>query len=756
MKKLLEKRFSKENRKAYFSGLWVSFALSFMLAFYAPLVLFVSNLDDFLFDFSTVLPVLVGTTAILFIASVFVFTIAFLINIKVFNVALVGYFVVYAATYIQGNYMSSRLPVLDGTEVDWSLYKGEDIKTVVMWLIILALCILVIKFLSMEKLYSMVKGVSIFISAMLGITVAFSFISNEADRKETNLTYVSEDNLLEMSDDTNFVILLLDCVDSRNMNKIISKNPEYAEVFEDFTYYTNAMSTYPYTMRSVPFILTGKWDTLEQSFANYSIDAYNESPLFSELRERNYSIDLYDIDIPNIENTDWFNNVYSIKGKKLNLFDLARLELRTTNYTYLPFYFKKYYQYTDEDFKKLRKLDANFVMYSENDISFYNYIKENEIYLKDEKAFKFIHIEGAHPPYKYDKNVKRINNATYDSGIEASITITDYYLNKLKESGIYDNSVIIVMSDHGYDGGRGQGKDRQNPIFFVKGINEKHEMTYNDAPISYEDLQDAYVKLLDGADGGNIFEYKEGDERERRFILFGSHDKKHMYECILEGHASDSDSLHETGVTYTNMNTNVLFKIIAKPGEPVIRFFYNVLGTVGAAMILCGAIVSALLSVFYALTLKKYNKTKEISKTGIVLYVIFQLVMVVIMANATREVMFSGTDVDCFFVSFDLRIVSGTMKGLSMITVIVSVIASIITSIVVTKLHPIYKQQGKYLSRISLILYILLGFYLSWFMSIAVAFYWVATCLFKMIGMLIAWICVKEKNMEVQESGDKA
>lgn len=71
----------------------------------------------------------------------------------------------------------------------------------------------------------------------------------------------------------------------------------------------------------------------------------------------------------------------------------------------------------------------------------------------------------------------------YRSSLEASLTLTKAYLQKLKEAGVYDNSVIIVMADHGTNGEYYlEPMGRQNPILFVKGIGEQHAFEVSQAP----------------------------------------------------------------------------------------------------------------------------------------------------------------------------------------------------------------------------------------------------------------------------------
>ncbi|MFQ8901895.1 MAG: hypothetical protein ACLR7D_08430 [Lachnospira eligens] len=60
--------------------------------------------------------------------------------------------------------------------------------------------------------------------------------------------------------------------------------------------------------------------------------------------------------------------------------------------------------------------------------------------------------------------------------------------------------LFIVMADHGYGLSYGP-RNRQHPVLFVKGKNESHDYTVSEAPISYDDLQEAFSRLLDGSNG---------------------------------------------------------------------------------------------------------------------------------------------------------------------------------------------------------------------------------------------------------------
>ena len=88
----------------------------------------------------------------------------------------------------------------------------------------------------------------------------------------------------------------------------------------------------------------------------------------------------------------------------------------------------------------------------------------------------------------------------------------------------------------------------QAALFLVKGRGETHDtMQTSEAPVSYEDLQSAYVRLLDGAQSDAVFDWKEGDARERRFLEYAPGSEKCMTEYIQTGHAQDMTTMVPTG-----------------------------------------------------------------------------------------------------------------------------------------------------------------------------------------------------------------
>lgn len=84
----------------------------------------------------------------------------------------------------------------------------------------------------------------------------------------------------------------------------------------------------------------------------------------------------------------------------------------------------------------------------------------------------------------------------------------------------------------------------------IKGRGEKHEFAVNSTPISFEDMSEAFVKLMDGSLSTDAFDWREGDVRERRFFSYSWLTFTDFVEYIQYGQAGEHETLRPTGRVY--------------------------------------------------------------------------------------------------------------------------------------------------------------------------------------------------------------
>ena len=91
--------------------------------------------------------------------------------------------------------------------------------------------------------------------------------------------------------------------------------------------------------------------------------------------------------------------------------------------------------------------------------------------------------------------------------------IVNEYLKTLKDNGVYDNSEIIFMADHGHYNGK------KFPLLMYKPAYQNGTgIKVSNAPISYDEMFPTLVMLAGGEPNGRtIFDIGEDEERVRYF-----------------------------------------------------------------------------------------------------------------------------------------------------------------------------------------------------------------------------------------------
>jgi len=542
------------------SGLFVSLATCFMLCIFAPLEIYIGNPDEFWYDAYLLFPFCLGMFCGLFLVGLLFLGVAYVLGERVYTVALACYFFALIGFYVQGNFGLKGLPPFDGTEVDWAAYRKEIVGSTVCWILIAVAVFVLLAVLRAEKFRKVVAVASLFLFAILFSTLAVVGIGGGIFEQKQFDKFTKNDQF-EMSSEENFIILLLDAIDEKCFWQIWEQHPEYQQAMEDFTFYDNALTGYPYTDQALPLMLSGEWYENGEPFREYELRIYRESPFFERLKKEGYTLSMYDdemqFEVGSMEET--FANLTSAKSSLYDPVLFLKRQMKMVGVKYAPWLLKPYCWF---DPTKLRhqqmgaKGEELFVWKNKN---FYEDVKSEEVSLVDGKRFKLIHLMGAHVPFYYDQYVNEVEDADYFTCIESSMTVTMAYLEKLKEAGVYDNSIILVLSDHGYnisgDAVRIPQRNedstgRQHPILFIKGLQEKHDLQISGAPVSYEDLAGAYQRLLEGAPSDAVFEYQEGDYRERRYLLYRYMEEDHMVEYLQKGYAGDESTMVPTGRVY--------------------------------------------------------------------------------------------------------------------------------------------------------------------------------------------------------------
>lgn len=528
----------------YVQALVLSLTCSFFLFLYAPFELYFSNKSDFWFDFYS----MIGIDLALFVGcAAFIYLLLFLSNL----IHPILYRVIYCAgaicffcLYIEGNFLAKDLPMLDGRDIDWNALSTHRVFSILVIAILIAAVVVLVRIVKFKKAEIILQYALLGLSAILLITVITEGVMNNGFAKKTRII-VNKDGEFDYSTDRNVIILVIDAVDGDVFEEALKDHPEYYDDFKDFTYYRNMMSTYTQTRQSIPYLFSGVWFEGGNSDAEdqYITDSIKDSEMLNRLAAAGYRLGFYEVDaLPGeSERLFSFENVKKDRIPPIDVSSFLKSQTKLVGYRYAPLDLKRKCVVYYRDFLTDSKSAAKDNLFYDYNDGFLNDVHNAEFATSEEKCFKLLHIEGAHVPFRYDSYANKVESGTYKESVEASVYVAAEYIKKLKEIGVYDNSVILIMADHGFSE-EDIEEGRLHPVFFVKGLNETgSKMSISDAPVSFEDLPEAFRRLENGIDSSGIFDWKEGDERDRRcYVLFYKNTSHiHYEECVLKGRAGD-------------------------------------------------------------------------------------------------------------------------------------------------------------------------------------------------------------------------
>ena len=523
-----------------------SLVVAFTLFIYEPIAMYSANIDEFWFDFGTLLSTMLLPFCIAWVVLTMVYVVAFFMTRRspvLFYVLEIVSFVGYIYFYIHGNFLSGMLPTLYGDVIDWwggSMIGGHIASAVLLVasLVSVGICIKKCSFVKTVKYASFVVGgvvVMMLVSFATALATPGIFVDKEVQPIATTK------NLNKVSTDKNFYILLVDCTDSGKFNEFVKQR--YQDDFQDFTYFEDAASGYSSTRNSIPLIFSGKFYKNQMEFNKFSTEALDSSKTFERLRSEGYNMNFYNDDFTwNSKKTTMFSNLSSDLSNYSQI-GFLKQTLKYISYKYLPFALKSFSNINSLDFSSVIKTDDTEDLYKWQNTFYYDNVLSKEPEKTDEKLFQYVHIQGAHSPYDMDEDLNPIidDTGTYEQKVGAAAKMSSLAIRRLKDAGVYDNSTIIIMADHGWH--------THVPVLYIKGAGEKRDnMKISDKQVSWVDLDDAFTKLVDGVSPEDAFSDVPTEGRTRYFYI--DFIRIPMEEYVNYGGKSDSNDWEKTDTVY--------------------------------------------------------------------------------------------------------------------------------------------------------------------------------------------------------------
>ena len=489
-----------------------------------PIEVFYGSNADFEFELKDFIEIFLLISVVLLVVLSILISI-FPQRIFIFILSLITSFSV--LSYIQNMFLNKKLTGVVGLGLDWSKYKKYTVVNTIVWVVgitIIMVCLYKIKL----QLKSCVV-ISIILS-LIQLTALVSILVNlSSDRYKVSYYKLSVEDEYTLASDENIIILLLDATGNQLFEEELEKDPGLIAGLEDFTYYTNYDSLYMPTFPAVTHLWTNEYVDNSMTSQEYAYKAWHSDrceSFFDEIHNNGYRIHFY----VNSQR-ELFRNVENLSGKADNVIiqeptiDRKKLFVMLEKYSiyrYAPYCAKPYFEVNPEHFRGVVLYDeANEI--AEKCALYNEKLKDEGLKISKEydKAVIYHHFDGVHGPTCIDKDGNYVPGeiTTRDSqriAVKGNMVFIRNYLNELKRLGLYDNSTIIITADHG----NVLNKEDMQCIFFIKTKGERHnQLQYNNSPISSQDFQATLLYLIGDEKysdfGTTIFDWKEGDKRER-------------------------------------------------------------------------------------------------------------------------------------------------------------------------------------------------------------------------------------------------
>jgi hypothetical protein len=367
------------------------------------------------------------------------------------------------------------------------------------------------------------KFISIYILMNFLYLFSYVIIFNKVQNYSKKIQFFGKNNL---------IVLSLDGISDLKMNKKIQSDEAFKNILKDFKFYKNVTASWPSTTNSLNAELNEKIFFSEQKLVDRLRNLRNKNSI---LNDKNFNTIVYGSYMRFVNNDDRivFQSKYKNYGKSFeaNIFfqrvvigSLGRwgtpylVNLSQKKIVYLSI-FKNLMNLISFEFSNQHN-PFNHNFYTENMLTMYEFdeIFDDTKYDKNlDNIIRMYHFNFSHYPVRLDENCNEVKELKIELYLQEEIAIECIskkiikFLNVLKKEGIYNDSFVVIKSDHGKPNGYYKeypysltinnsehwGYGRYKPFILIKDKNRiKNEIEISSKHVFISDLANTYCNYL--------------------------------------------------------------------------------------------------------------------------------------------------------------------------------------------------------------------------------------------------------------------
>jgi hypothetical protein len=420
------------------------------LLLFGPHTIYSSNVQEFSAPFWSlivhVLPVLFAIAAALVIIGV-------ALPAKVFPYYVVGLTALGVTLWAQGNLMVADYGVLNGQDIEWSGHSWRNRYELALWLVVPV----VLVWFARKVMSTAVFASQILIALQI---VLLGYTAVQADPEARAKWEGAPEAIFELSSKQNVFHFVLDGFQSDAFHDILkAERGEIDRQYSGFTFFKNHMGAFPTTIVSIPSMLTGSVYRNQEPMRRFIAREFKRASIFRTMRDQGYQVDAVSglmYDKPSTTNYYRLPTPYVTYDAYVRFagWQLADLAL----FRHSPHVLKPWV-YNDQSWRLQTRfgqsIDTPGRRYMPvNGQAFMADYTDRAHVAHDRPNYKYLHIGIPHWPVSVNAaceyiGPKSLRRPNYTEQARCGIRRVGAFLDKLRELGLYDSSLIVISSDHG-------------------------------------------------------------------------------------------------------------------------------------------------------------------------------------------------------------------------------------------------------------------------------------------------------------------
>lgn len=528
----------------------------------APLEVVAGSATSLVFSLADAWPPVVAAGCV---GAVVLALVASLVRGRAFDVVLTLIVALGLCCYVQALFLNQSLPIADGSPLYLEWYKTITVISTAVWVAIIVGLLLLCRWKT-GVWRSLTVVISLCLILVQGVGVVSLFSSEE---KRMPAEYVlTKEGLYEVGSESNVIVFVLDTFDTKLMNRLLEDDPSLLDDFTGFTYFENSTGSMIPTRYGVPFLLSGRMVDPDEEFYDRWDNWYAGTSFLADIAEAGYAEGVYTDSLgsqaAHATIDEYVDNIHSsdeVDSSSLDPWGLLGAVEKMALYRDGPWLLKPlFWFYTDEVNNKAANAgEGDVAPYVMNDWAYYEGLLTDglEVSETEGKAFRFIHLLGAHYPFVLDETGHMASEETnQDRQSIGSIKMVAEYIRQLKDLGLYDEATIVVTADHGdWYLVPDEISEPSSPILLVKPSEDAQQaaqpLKVSEVPTGHVDYPATVIHAVGGDSGKygpTVFEVPEGS-RDRYYWMTASngHTDTYLREYVINGDALDFNSWKLTG-----------------------------------------------------------------------------------------------------------------------------------------------------------------------------------------------------------------